>query len=288
MVYNAATAALSTLGAALALMTVTGCRWAGAEAIIGVVAAVVSYFVINLLLVTATIYLAMGSIALRTILPDRSELSLEVGTLVLGVLTAQTILNEPVLAPLVYVVMLLMQRSSMVSQLEVAATTDAKTGLLNATAWQELAERELLRAQRSATPCAVLLLDLDHFKRVNDTFGHLAGDAALRAVADALKRELRGYDAVARFGGEEFIVFLDGLRIEEAELVAERTLARIRTVVVRRPDVGVEGLHLTASIGLAGYPQHGTDLDDLISAADDALYAAKRSGRDRVEAAVHS
>jgi diguanylate cyclase (GGDEF)-like protein len=253
----------------------------GAHAVAAITALVV-YFNINFVLVLATIDLAVGPVPLRELLPNREELALELGTLVLGLFFAQALLNVPWLTPLVLLVMVLLQRSSLVAQLEVAAATDTKTGLLNASAWQELAQRELVRAQHLASPCALLLLDLDHFKRVNDTLGHLAGDAALRAIGEALKRELRGYDAVARFGGEEFVVFLNDLNLEEAVVVAERTLTRVRGLVISGQTAGVDNLTLTASIGLAAYPQHGEDLTDLLEAADLALYAAKRAGRDRV------
>jgi diguanylate cyclase (GGDEF)-like protein len=252
----------------------------GAHAI-AAIATLVVYFGVNSVLVLTAIYLAIGPVPLRELLPDREELALELGTMVLGLLFAQVLLNVAWLTPLVLVVMVLLQRSSLVAQLEVAAATDTKTGLLNAAAWQELAQRELVRAQHLSSPCALLLLDLDHFKRVNDTLGHLAGDAALRAIGEALKRELRGYDAVARFGGEEFVVFLNDLNLEEAVIVAERTLARVRGLIIPGPIDG-EHLTLTASIGLAAYPQHGQDLTDLLEAADLALYAAKRAGRDRV------
>ena len=236
----------------------------------------------NSILVLTTIYLAVGPVPWRDLLPEREELALEVGTLVLGMFLAQALIATPWLLPMVIVLLVLLQRSSLVAQLEVAAATDTKTGLLNASAWQELAQRELVRSQHTASPCALMLLDLDHFKRVNDTLGHLAGDAALRAIGDALKRELRGYDAVARFGGEEFVVLLNDLNLDAAVLVAERTLGRIRSLeIAGAVDDPVE-LRLTASIGLAAHPQHGQHLTDLLEAADVALYAAKRAGRDRV------
>jgi diguanylate cyclase (GGDEF)-like protein len=249
---------------------------------VAIVAGAVTFFLINTPLVIAVIYLAGGAPSLTELLPAKEELGLEAATLVLGVMTAQISLRLVWLTPTVLILMLLLQRSSLVSQLEVAATTDSKTGLLNAAAWQELSQRELLRAQRDGSPCAVLLMDLDHFKRVNDTVGHLAGDAALKAIGDALKRELRGYDAVARFGGEEFVIFLDDLGLEEARLVAERTLSRIRGLVISGADSG-EKISLTASIGMAAYPQHGQALTELMEQADSALYIAKRAGRDRVE-----
>ncbi len=253
----------------------------GVTAIAAIVAAAV-YFGLSALLVLSAIYLAVGPMPLTDLLPDREETALEVGTLVLGIFTAQTVLLMPWLLPFVVVLLVLLQRSSLVAQLEVAAATDTKTGLLNAAAWQELAQRELVRSQHSELPCALLLLDLDHFKLVNDTLGHLAGDAALRAIGEALKRELRGYDAVARFGGEEFVVLLNDLNLEAAVLVAERTLARVRSLEIAGPNDDVPQMRLTASIGLAAHPQHGQHLTDLLEAADVALYAAKHAGRDRV------
>ena len=283
--YSAATAILSALAAsatASALLHNLPHLSAGADTTVATVTALLVYLGVNTGLILTTIYFAVGPVPLRELLPDREELGLEIGTMVLGILTAQTVIQQPWLTPMVLVLMVLLQRSSLVTQLELAATTDAKTGLLNAAAWQELAQRELVRSQHDGSPCAVLLLDLDHFKQVNDTLGHLAGDSALRAIGDALKRELRGYDAVARFGGEEFVVFLNDLQVEEAVVVAERTLSRIRGLVIANQETNGEKLSLTASIGLAGYPQHGQDLTDLLEAADGALYAAKRTGRDRV------
>jgi diguanylate cyclase (GGDEF)-like protein len=253
----------------------------GAQTAAAVVASAAVLFLINTSLVIGVIYLASGAHSLIELLPAKEEVGLEVSTLVLGVMTAEVSVRLAWLTPTVLTLMLLLQRSSLVSQLEVAATTDSKTGLLNAAAWQELSQRELLRAQRDGSPCAVLLMDLDHFKRVNDTVGHLAGDAVLRAIGDALKRELRGYDAVARFGGEEFVVFLDDIATEEACRVAERTLSRIRGLVINGADAG-QRITLTASIGMAAYPQHGETIGELMEQADSALYLAKRAGRDRL------
>jgi diguanylate cyclase (GGDEF)-like protein len=249
---------------------------------VAVAVATVAFLVINLALIAIVIRLAAGPLPIKQLLPARDEIALDFSTLVLGVLTAEMVRDLVWLTPAVLILMMLLQRSSLVSQLQVAATTDTKTGLLNATAWQELAQRELLRARRDESPCAVMLLDLDHFKLVNDTLGHLSGDRALKAVADGLKKELRGYDAVARFGGEEFVVFLNDLQFADARQVAERTLERVRGVIVTGQDPDGPYCTLTASIGLASYPEHGTELTDLLEAADVALYGAKRDGRDRV------
>jgi diguanylate cyclase (GGDEF)-like protein len=253
----------------------------GALTAAAVVVSASALFLINTSLVIGVIYLASGAHSVLELLPAKEEVGLEVATLVLGVMTAEISVRLAWLTPTVLILMLLLQRSSLVSQLEVAATTDSKTGLLNAAAWQELSQRELLRGQRDGSPCAVLLMDLDHFKRVNDTVGHLAGDAVLRAIGDALKRELRGYDAVARFGGEEFVMFLDDIDIDEAHRAAERTLGRIRGLDINGAGAD-RRITLTASIGMACYPQHGQTLSELMEQADTALYLAKRTGRDRV------
>lgn len=254
----------------------------GPRTSLAIAVAALAFFLLNTTLVVAVIFLAARPVSLRELLPARQEFGLEIATLMVGVMTADMVLRLPWLSPFVLPLLYLLQRSSLVAQLEIAAATDAKTGLLNASAWQELSERELLRAKREQAPCAVLLMDLDHFKKVNDTVGHLAGDTVLRAVGDALKRELRGYDAVARFGGEEFVVFLNDLAIDEATLVAERTLARIRTLPISGQSDSDAPLRLTASIGLAAYPVHGEELTELLEAADAALYDAKNAGRDRV------
>ena len=284
LTYTGATVLIATLAAKVAASAIqpriTELPPGGLTAAAVTVAAG-AFFAINTSLVIGVIYLASAAHSLSDLLPAKEEVGLEVATLVLGVMTADIGLRLAWLTPAVLILMVLLQRSSLVSQLEVAAATDSKTGLLNAAAWQELSQRELLRAERDGTPCAVLLMDLDHFKRVNDTVGHLAGDAVLRAIGDALKRELRGYDAVARFGGEEFVVFLDDIGIEEACRVAERTLGRIRGLVINGDDPDGR-IALTASIGMAGYPQHGKTIAELMEQADSALYVAKRSGRDRV------
>jgi diguanylate cyclase (GGDEF)-like protein len=177
--------------------------------------------------------------------------------------------------------MAILHRSTLVKELEVAASTDVKTGLLNAAAWQQLAERHLLRAQREGSPAAVLMIDLDHFKLVNDTFGHLAGDVALRAVADCLKAELRGYDALGRFGGEEFVAVLDRAAPDAAWAVAHRITHAVRTLTPMPAELDPP-LSITASIGVANYPDDGTSIDALLRAADTALHTAKTTGRNRV------
>jgi diguanylate cyclase (GGDEF)-like protein len=145
--------------------------------------------------------------------------------------------------------------------------------------WQQQAERMLERIVRTSGTAAVLMLDLDHFKSVNDVHGHLAGDITLRAVAETLKQELRGYDLLSRYGGEEFVAFLDQVDGTEAMAIGERIRVRISELQV------LEGLSITSSVGIAMAPLDGTDVPTLLAGADTALYRAKAAGRDRVEAA---
>jgi diguanylate cyclase (GGDEF)-like protein len=183
-----------------------------------------------------------------------------------------------------------LQRGALVNELEHAAATDPKTQLLTPLAWQANAEHALRLALGDSAPVGVLLIDLDHFKWLNDAHGHLVGDAALLSVADQLRRELRKSDVVGRFGGEEFVVLLPGLDVKSAIDVAERIRNRIGGVHVSA--LGVSGTfddsarnRLSASIGVSHFPGHGQDLSELLHAADAALYHAKDSGRNRVEVA---
>ena len=184
--------------------------------------------------------------------------------------------------------LIVLHRTRLVRQLEEDASTDGKTGLLTAAAWQDKAGRAVLRSERGERPASVLVLDLDHFKRVNDRFGHLVGDQVLAAVAASVRDEVRDDDLVGRFGGEEFVVLLRGTDGEDprsgARAVAERIrerIARLRVAVAAPQEtVVVEGL--TVSIGGATAPRDGQDLAGLLEIADAAMYEAKRAGRNLV------
>ena len=160
------------------------------------------------------------------------------------------------------------------------ATRDGLTGLYNHHTFYVLLGDELARAQRFNRPLSLLLLDIDHFKRVNDTHGHQAGDAVLKRLSELLGREARAIDRVCRYGGEEFTVILPETDLEAAALIAER----LRASVEAQPfDVEAGApLRITVSIGVASWPLQGDDADTLVAAADAALYAAKRSGRNRI------
>lgn len=174
---------------------------------------------------------------------------------------------------------ILLRRSLLHQQLRAAAQSDPKTGLLNAVAWQREAERWIRRARRLSVPAAILLVDIDHFKRVNDTYGHLAGDELLAATASTLGQYVRACDVLGRFGGEEFVAVLPGAGQQEACHIAERLRGRVRDIAVQARGAEVT---VTVSIGVAALGVDGADLFELLAAADAALYRAKKSGRDRV------
>jgi diguanylate cyclase (GGDEF)-like protein/PAS domain S-box-containing protein len=164
--------------------------------------------------------------------------------------------------------------------LRAQSTKDPLTGLYNRRYLQEMLDREIRRAIRSEQHLGILILDLDHFKNFNDTYGHEAGDAVLRETASFLIRSIRVEDFVCRYGGEEFVVVLPTADLRAAEARAERIRAKLRDLVVMHEgrSLGV----ITVSVGVAALPDHGMSEKELLQAADAALYRAKRAGRDRV------
>jgi diguanylate cyclase (GGDEF)-like protein len=175
------------------------------------------------------------------------------------------------------------RNAQLYAELVSAAMTDPLTRLYNSRWLRDTGERDLARAQRENRPLALLLIDLDHFKRVNDSGGHAAGDLVLQRVATRLRATVRGADAVVRLGGEEFVALLHDCDGDGAAIVAEAIRVSVRDIAL--PE-GCGLTRLTASIGIAAYPQHGRDLDQLLAAADRAMYVAKQGGRDRVVRAL--
>ena len=175
----------------------------------------------------------------------------------------------------VLITMLKSQVDGMVLQLADAARTDPLTGLLNRRGFEEHFELEVERSRRGDHPLSVLIGDLDGFKKVNDLFGHYAGDQALARAGAVLNREKRRIDCLTRFGGEEFALVAPDTDGAEAFMLAERLR------VALRQEFEHDDIPLTISFGVATRPQHGTTRQDLVGAADDALYAAKELGRDR-------
>ena len=163
------------------------------------------------------------------------------------------------------------------------AIHDPLTGLYNRRYLEDTLERELRRAVRKGSPVGILMLDLDHFKEYNDTHGHAAGDALLRAFGAHVLGNIRGEDFACRYGGEEFAIILPDVGLEKAVQRAEEIRQEARAIRVESGGLRLEAA--TVSIGVATLPTHGTTPEAVLRAADAALYVAKAEGRDRVKAA---
>ncbi|NOY54111.1 MAG: diguanylate cyclase [Deltaproteobacteria bacterium] len=161
------------------------------------------------------------------------------------------------------------------------AITDGLTGLFNHREFQRRMEEEVRRCGRYGRCCSLLMLDIDHFKHFNDTYGHPVGDQVLSELAGILRKSTREMDAPARYGGEEFVVILPETEGEKAEIAAERIRKAIEGMKISPPGGGTV-LRITVSIGVAAYPEDAETREELIGHSDQALYIAKRSGRNRV------
>ena len=213
---------------------------------------------------------------------------LNVGVIVLGYgatvlgrqgaagLTVTLCLGSTSVVSLLIVSSLRVRLSALVTASRQEARTDGLTGLLNRRAFDEISAHEMARCQRSGLSLALLLIDVDHFKRLNDSWGHLAGDAALRQVADVLRTQTRDSDVLARFGGEEFAILLPSCVVDDAVRRAEHIRSLVERATLASPAP------LTVSIGAATSPPSARTVVDLVAAADAALYSAKDAGRNTV------
>jgi diguanylate cyclase (GGDEF)-like protein len=216
---------------------------------------------------------------------DREPLYNDIAEMCIGVLLTYAVAGNLFLAPAALPVVTLLQRSLRHAQLVTDSRADSKTGLLNAATWEHEATAELARAVRTRTPLAVALLDIDRFKVINDTYGHLVGDQVLKELARALNSFLRDYDRAGRFGGEEFSLLLPQTRAVDAFRIAERVRANIAALSIIAPGAtGGERVHVTVSIGVAALDSGSKrEYTELMAAADAALYRAKAAGRDQVQ-----
>ena len=214
---------------------------------------------------------------------SREALQADFAEFDLGVLITVVVAVNAVLAVFAVPTVLLARRFIMHAQLLAQSRIDTKTGLLNASTWEREATVEIARAVRTGSPLALALVDIDHFKTVNDTYGHLAGDKALRAVTDALRGQLRNYDLAGRFGGEEFVILLPQTHEYDALGVAERLRAHIAAMAIPVDDSDPAGrsVTLTISVGVAALDGERRELTDMLAAADSALYYAKETGRNK-------
>jgi diguanylate cyclase (GGDEF)-like protein len=234
-------------------------------------------------LIATAVKISNPAIRLTDIELSHDAIQSDIAELDLSVLISVVVAVNPVLAVLGVPTVLLVRRFMMHAQLLAQARVDTKTGLLNASTWEEEAEVEIARAVRTASPVALALVDIDHFKAVNDTHGHLVGDKALRAVTDGLRSQLRSYDLAGRFGGEEFAILLPHAREMDALAVAERLRSHVAGLSIPVGDDPESGpcVRVTISVGVASLDGESRELTDMLAAADSALYYAKETGRNK-------
>src|SRR5918911_870943 len=250
------------------------------DALAGAAAAIV-FVLLNHVLLAVMLNLARRYTLRETELFSFDGLSTELILAGLGVGIASFWRLNPWLIPLALAPLVLIHRSLAVPQLQAEARVDPKTGLFNARHFAvELAE-ELGRAERFERPLSLIMADLDLLRDINNSYGHLAGDAVLKGIAEVFRSQLRDYDVPARFGGEEFSILLPETPPEEALDIAERIR---RAVAAKRfvVETSSEPIRATVSIGVAGFPKDGHDANELIHQADLAVYRAKLQGRNRV------
>jgi diguanylate cyclase (GGDEF)-like protein len=295
-VFSAAVVGLSYACASLAfhaatgqgLGTTTGPGRDPAVWVLALAVAAIVQWIVNTSLLFPAIKGADPAVALRELYLARERVHNDIAELCVAVLVTLGIAITPVTIVLAFPFVTLLQRSLRHVGLVNASRVDSKTGLLNAGTWEREAASEVARAVRTRTPLAVALIDIDHFKAVNDSFGHLAGDRALREVARTLTIFLREYDLVGRFGGEEFALLLPQAKAADAYRIAERIRAHVAAMPIDvHDDANTEPVRLSISIGVAALSASwdsgtGSQLTDLLAAADRALYQAKQNGRDRV------
>jgi diguanylate cyclase (GGDEF)-like protein len=263
----------------------------GLHALTWVIAVAISYLTgskAHHVLLFIAVKLSEPSANIRNIEFTGQQLQADFVEIGFALLVTLAIANEPELIVVALPAVLLMRRFAVHPLLIAQARVDAKTGLLNVSAWEAEAESELSRAVRTRQPVSIALADIDHFKLVNDTYGHLAGDRVLKAVAEALTAQSRDYDRAGRFGGEEFVLLLPQTTGIDATRIGERLRRSVEAMEIPIDERSVAPrVHVTISIGVTTMAMdEPRKLTDLLVAADSALYAAKQAGRNRVAAAA--
>ena len=236
---------------------------------------------VNHVLMAPMLHLARGHSLRESGLFSFPSLSTDLVLAMLGVAMGAFWSRNPWLIPFSVAPLLLIHRSLSVPQLQEEARVDPKTGLFNARHFAAALHEELQRAERFERPLSLVMADLDLLRDINNTYGHLAGDAVLQGIAEVFRSQLRHYDVPARFGGEEFAILLPETPPEQAFEIADR----IRRAVAGRTfdvETSSEPIRATVSIGVAGFPRDGGDANELIHQADLAVYRAKLQGRNRV------
>jgi diguanylate cyclase (GGDEF)-like protein/putative nucleotidyltransferase with HDIG domain len=257
--------------------------WPGGEktsiAVAGLAASAV-YVAANHVLLGVMLNLGRGHGFRATGLFSVESLTTDLVLAGLGILLTVLWTDNPWLIPAVIAPLILIHRSLAVPALQEEARVDPKTGLYNARHFSAQLRDELARAERFQRPMSIVMADLDLLRDINNSYGHLAGDAVLKGIAEIFMGQLRDYDVAARFGGEEFAILLPETTPEQAIEIAERIR---RAVADKRFEVETssEPIRATVSLGVAGYPKHGADANELVHQADLAVYRAKLQGRNR-------
>jgi diguanylate cyclase (GGDEF)-like protein len=265
--------------------TLAGTHVATSEwsALLAGVAGCVVFVAVNHVLLARMLLLARGRSLEESGLLGVESLQSDLVLALVGLILAILWKVDPWALPIVLPPLFLIQRALTVPQLWAEARTDAKTGLFNSRHFGLELAAEVRRASRFRRPASVLMADLDLLREVNNSHGHLAGDAVLRGVAEVLRHELREYDTAARFGGEEFAVLLPETDGERALAIAERIRAGVEAHKISlAPRPGT--VRATLSVGVATFPYDGSSPEKLLDAADTALYRAKLAGRNSVSA----
>ncbi|ADB29458.1 diguanylate cyclase [Kribbella flavida DSM 17836] len=290
--------AVHVLGVGAAHAVFTGAREMTGDASFGLVAAMAAaafaYVATETLLCGLAISLIVPGSGRRDTIGGKDDLWVDATAATFGCLLAAAALVSPWFAFLAVPISLTAQRALLLGQLESEVQTDPKTKLGRVDWWRQRTEEMLRTARTQREPMAVLLIDIDHFKQVNDRHGHLVGDEALRAVATILRSAIRAKDVIGRFGGEEFVIALPDTDGTDAAVTADRLrsavaaspLAAMCAGVLDDPELDPDTFHLTVSVGVAVYPSDGHTVDELLRRADRAMYAAKAAGRDRVRLAA--
>ncbi len=236
---------------------------------------------VNKILVWTAVKGADPAASARKDLFTREPLFNDAAELSISIMVTQAVTASLVMPVVALPLVALLHRSFRHAQLLAAGRHDSKTGLLNAATWQREARLETARAVRAGEPLAVAIADIDHFKRVNDQWGHLTGDAVLAAIARAFAALLRDEDLTGRFGGEEFTILLPRTTAAQAFEMAQRLCEKIGQISTPVSARSGGPLQVTISIGVAALGPGHRDLDDLLAAADCALYDAKKGGRNQ-------
>jgi diguanylate cyclase (GGDEF)-like protein len=293
-IFSAATFILASTGAA-AVLRAGGLEIAprvptGPWSLVIVVAAAATWWLINYAMVVGAILLSTPDTTARRALGDLSDQLVVAAALGLGIAVGALEASNPWVVPVLMVTVLALHRDLLLPQFQRAARTDDKTGLAAPTFWADVVNAELRRAQLIGGNVGVLMMDVDNFSEINNTYGHPAGDQALQAVVRVVRTEIRRGDLAARWGGDELAVVLPGTSAAELESAGERIRLRLAhtPVTITNAKTGttlvLEGI--TVSMGGAVYPESGVDVDRLVLAADAALLEAKEAGRNQIRLAT--